>query len=87
MGPRALKSSQPAKRHELSVCVLAERAETPDAWLKDLDRVERAALQAGFDQVATDDGGVVAGILEPELGIRGRKTRGLAMAMPRRRWN
>ena len=49
-GARALKSSQPAKRHELSVCVLAERAETPDAWMKDLDRVEWAALQSGFDQ-------------------------------------
>ena len=35
-GAKALKSSKPAKRHQLSVCVLAERAETPDAWLKDL---------------------------------------------------
>ena len=49
-GAKALKSSRLAKRHELSVCVLAERAETPDAWLKDLDRAERAALQFGFDQ-------------------------------------
>jgi hypothetical protein len=49
-GAKALKSSKPAKRHQLSVCVLAERAETPDAWLKDLERVERAALRPGFDQ-------------------------------------
>jgi hypothetical protein len=49
-GAKALKSAKPAKRHQLSVCVLAERAETPDAWLKDLERVERAALRPGFEQ-------------------------------------
>ena len=49
-GSKALKSSKPAKRHQLSVCVLAERAETSDAWLKDLDRVEQTALRPGFDQ-------------------------------------
>jgi alpha-L-fucosidase 2 len=49
-GAKALKSAKPAKRHQLSVCVLAERAETADAWLKDLDRAERAALRPGFDQ-------------------------------------
>jgi hypothetical protein len=44
-GAKAVKSNKPTKRHQLSVCVLAERAETPDAWLKDLERVEKAALQ------------------------------------------
>jgi len=49
-GAKALKSNKPAKRHQLSVCVLAERAETPDAWLKDLERVEKAALQVSDEQ-------------------------------------
>jgi hypothetical protein len=49
-GPKALKSAKPATRHQLSVCVLAERAATPDAWLKDLDRVEKAALSEGNEQ-------------------------------------
>jgi len=49
-GAKALKSSRLAKRHQLSVCVLAERAETPDAWLKDMELVERVALQSAFDQ-------------------------------------
>ena len=43
-GTKALKSSKAAKRHQLSVCVLAEQAETPDVWLKDLGRIEKAAL-------------------------------------------
>jgi hypothetical protein len=49
-GEKALKSSKPAKRHQLSVCVLSERAGTPDVWLKDLERVEKTALRAGFDK-------------------------------------
>jgi hypothetical protein len=49
-GAKALKSAKPAKRHQLSVWVLAERAATPDAWLKDLDRVEKAALSEGDEQ-------------------------------------
>jgi hypothetical protein len=49
-GAKALKSSQPTQRHQLSVCVLAEGAATADAWLKDLDRVEKVALRPGFDQ-------------------------------------
>ena len=49
-GEKALKSSKPAKRHQLSVCVLTERAETPDVWLKDLERVEKTALRAGFNK-------------------------------------
>jgi len=49
-GPKALKSSQLVKRHQLTVCVLAQRAETADAWLKALDRVEQTALHSGFDQ-------------------------------------
>ena len=48
-GEKALRSSVPNKRQQLSVCVLAERAETPDAWLKDLERVEKAALGSGFE--------------------------------------
>jgi len=49
-GAKALKSSKPAKRHQLSVCVLAERAKTPDVWLKDLERVELAALRPSFEK-------------------------------------
>jgi hypothetical protein len=49
-GAKALKSTKPAKRHQLAVCVLAERAETPDAWLKDLGRIEQAALQVSDEQ-------------------------------------
>ncbi len=49
-GAKALKSSKPAKRHQLSVCVLAKRAAMAEAWLKDLDRVEQTALRPGFDQ-------------------------------------
>jgi hypothetical protein len=49
-GAKALKSNKAAKRHQLSVCVLAERAETPDAWLKDLGRAEKAALQVSDEQ-------------------------------------
>ncbi len=49
-GAKALKSSKPAKRLQLSVCVLSERAATTDAWLKSLERVEQAALKPGFDK-------------------------------------
>ncbi len=49
-GPKALRSSKSAKRHQLSVCVLAERAETPDVWQKDLERVEKTALQVSAEQ-------------------------------------
>ena len=49
-GAKALKSSKPAKRHQLSVCVLAERAATAKGWLKDLDRVEQTALRSSFEQ-------------------------------------
>jgi len=49
-GAKALKSTKPAKRHQLSVCVLAERAETPDVWLKNLGRIEKAALLVSGDQ-------------------------------------
>jgi len=49
-GARALKSVKPAQRHQLAVCVLAERAATPEAWLKDLARVERAAWQTAFER-------------------------------------
>ena len=49
-GAKTLKSSRLAKQHQLSVCVLSERVETPDAWLKDLERLERTALKADIDQ-------------------------------------
>ncbi len=49
-GAKALRSSTPAARHQLSVCVLAERAETAEGWLRDLERVEQIALKGGFDQ-------------------------------------
>jgi hypothetical protein len=49
-GPKALRSSKTNRRHRLSVCVLAERAETSEAWLEDLERVERSALRPGFDE-------------------------------------
>jgi len=49
-GPLALKSPAPAKRHQLSVCVLAERAETLESWLKHLEKIERAALKTGIEK-------------------------------------
>ena len=49
-GAKALKSSGPSKRHQLSVCVSAQRAETVEGWRKDLDRVEQTALKSDFDQ-------------------------------------
>jgi len=39
-GDRAIKSEKACKQHQLSICVLAERAATPEAWLKDLGRIE-----------------------------------------------
>jgi len=41
-GERTVKSVKAGKKHQLSVCVLAERAVTPDAWLKDLEKIERS---------------------------------------------
>jgi alpha-L-fucosidase 2 len=49
-GGKAIKSSKPAKRQQLAVTVLAERTATPEAWLKNLEKVEKAALQPGFEQ-------------------------------------
>ena len=49
-GGKAIKSSKPAKRQQLAVTVLAERAATPEAWLKNLEKLEKAALQPAFDQ-------------------------------------
>jgi len=49
-GEQAVKSSTPGTRQQLAVCVLAERAETPETWLKDLARVESAALRPDFAQ-------------------------------------
>ena len=49
-GEKSIKSSKPAKRQQLAVTVLAERTATPEAWLKNLEKVEKAALQPGFEQ-------------------------------------
>ncbi len=49
-GGKALVSSKPAKRQQLAVTVLAERAATPEVWLKNLEKFEKAALQPGFEQ-------------------------------------
>ena len=49
-GPKSVKSGKPAKRHELAVCVFAERSPTPAAWLEKLGRIERDAWRTGFDQ-------------------------------------
>ena len=49
-GAKALRSAKPSQWHQLSVCVLAERAETPDVWLKDLERVELGALRPSFEK-------------------------------------
>jgi hypothetical protein len=40
-GERAIRSAKPAKRHALSVTVHAARTDTPDAWLAQLDRLEK----------------------------------------------
>ncbi|MEI7898740.1 MAG: DUF5703 domain-containing protein [bacterium] len=49
-GPQALKSAKTAKRHQLAVCVLAEQTESADAWLKNLDRLEKAAWGSSFEK-------------------------------------
>ena len=48
-GPKALKSTKSEKLRQLTVCVLAERSDTPEAWLNDLKLLEGKALQSGFD--------------------------------------
>jgi len=47
-GDRALKSSSPAKKHQLSICVLAERTATPEVWLKHIGGIERKSV--GFEK-------------------------------------
>ena len=42
-GKQGLKSAAPAKRHALSITVLAAKAATPEAWLAQLDEVEPKA--------------------------------------------
>ena len=49
-GDKAIKSSRPSKRQQLAVTVLAERTATPEAWLKNLDKLEKTTLQPGFDK-------------------------------------
>ncbi len=53
-GPKGVKSAQPAKRHQLAVCVLAARTETPAAWLEKLDKLERAAWRTSFEKSRQD---------------------------------
>lgn len=43
-GERGLRSKNPAKAHVLSVTVLAAQTETPDAWLAQLDRLEKKSV-------------------------------------------
>jgi len=50
---RGLKSAAPAKRHRLSVCVLAERAATPEFWLKHLEGIEKKARSFEDSRQAT----------------------------------
>ncbi len=52
-GERELRSPQPAKCHELAVCVLAERAATTDGWLRDLSRVEGGVSTSAKSRDAT----------------------------------
>ena len=47
-GRTALKSSKPSQRHALSVTVLSAPTDTPDAWLAELDRVEKAVASVEF---------------------------------------
>ena len=47
-GARALTSTSPTKRQELSVTVLAARSDTPDTWLTELDQLERKAATIGL---------------------------------------
>ena len=49
-GPKSVRSAKPARRHELALCVLAERTATPAAWLEKLERLERGAWRTGFDK-------------------------------------
>ena len=49
-GAKALKSTKPAKLHQLAVCVLAKRTATPEAWQQDLGKLEQAIMQPAFDQ-------------------------------------
>ncbi|MCE5327491.1 MAG: DUF5703 domain-containing protein [Planctomycetaceae bacterium] len=49
-GPKAVKSDKPAKRHELAVCVLAERTQTAGEWLEKLKRIEQDASRTSFEQ-------------------------------------
>jgi alpha-L-fucosidase 2 len=42
-GRRALKSAMPARRHALSIVVLAARTPTPEDWLSQIGRLEDAA--------------------------------------------
>jgi hypothetical protein len=42
-GAQAIRSATPAKRHTLAVTVLTAQTDTPDEWLAELSRVEKAA--------------------------------------------
>ena len=49
-GAQAVKSSKPARRHELAVCVLAERTPTAAGWLQKLQQLERDAWRTHFEK-------------------------------------
>ena len=53
-GGKALKSTKPAKLHQLAVCVLAERTETAEAWQKDLGKLEALAFQSEFHKTQAE---------------------------------
>jgi len=42
-GEKAIKSAAPAKRHSLAVTVFTAQTDTPEMWLAELNRVEKAA--------------------------------------------
>ncbi len=52
-GERAVRSAKPGKRHQLAVCVLSGRMETPEAWLKDLGTLERSVPRAAKSRRVT----------------------------------
>lgn len=52
-GDRAVSSEKALKRHELSVCVLTDIAETPEAWLKDLEGIRSKVSSAAKSKKVT----------------------------------
>jgi hypothetical protein len=50
-GAQGLKSLEPAKRHELAVTVLAAKTETPEAWLAQLEQLEKSSASSWQEHV------------------------------------